>query len=140
MVQSLLTGKTIQLASSGKTLLNYNIIADSLVYINGSTGTFEYNTLSGEYKRFLPGMEISSVFRDVDGNTWFSTLGHGLYRLNSDAFTSISLKAPGLSDCAAYYIRKIDNDLFVGSNRHYVFIFRLPGMSCSLLIVTAGLR
>lgn len=128
IVQSLLTGKTMQLPFSGKTLINYNIIADSLVYINGSTGTSEYNTLSGEYKRFLPGMEVSSVFRDVDGNTWFSTLGHGLYRLNSDAFRSISLNAPGLSDCAAYYIRKIDNDLLVGSNRHYVFIFQLPGM------------
>jgi ligand-binding sensor domain-containing protein len=128
MIQSLPTGKTKQLAPSGWPLISLDLIADSLIYINESTGATEYNLLSGGYRRFLPGLEVSCTFRDADGNTWFSTLGHGLYRLNSDEFKSISLKAPGLADCAAYYIRRAGNDLYVGSNRHYFFMYRLPDL------------
>ena len=126
-IRGLATGKT-NWVSLGTNLVNYNIIADSLVYINLSTGTTEFNIHSGSSKRFLPGMEVSCVFRDVDGNTWFSTIGHGLFRLNSDNFRSLSLKVRGLADCSVHSIYRTGNQLILGANNHVVFQFRLPNL------------
>ena len=126
-IRVLATGKTY-LLSLGVGLVDYNIIADSLVYINVSTGTTEFNIHSGDSKRFLPGMEVSCVFRDVDGNTWFSTIGHGLFRLNSDEFRSLSLKIRGLADCSVHSIYRTGNQLILGANDHVAFRFRLPNL------------
>ena len=127
MIRVLATGKTYWL-SLGPSLVDYNIIADSLVYTNESTGSTEFNIHSGSSKKFLPGMEVSCVFRDVDGNTWFSTIGHGLFRLNSDNFRSLSLKVRGLADCSVHSIYRTGNQLILGVNQHTVFRFRLPNL------------
>jgi ligand-binding sensor domain-containing protein len=126
-IRVLATGKTNQLSEVPR-LVNYNIIADSLVYINESTGTTEFNIHSGNSKKFLPGMEVSCVFRDVDGNTWFSTIGQGLFRLNSDEFRSLSLKVRGLADCSVHSIYRTGSQLILGVSQHAVFRFRLPNM------------
>jgi outer membrane protein assembly factor BamB len=34
-------------------------------------------------QHYLPGIPVSSVFKDSEGNWWFSTFGKGVYRLNS---------------------------------------------------------
>jgi ligand-binding sensor domain-containing protein len=126
-IRVLATGKTYQLPEVPR-LVDYNIIADSLVYINESTGSTEFNIHSGHSKSFLPGMEVSCVFRDVDGNTWFSTIGHGLFRLNSDQFRNLSLKVRGPADCSVHSIYRTGKELILGASQHVIFQFHLPDL------------
>ncbi|WP_431216025.1 hypothetical protein ACQ86N_16075 [Puia sp. P3] len=107
--------------------VNFNIIGDSLVYSNESTGSTEYNLHTGQVRTYLPGTEVSGAFRDDEGNTWFTTVGRGLYRLNSTEFRNISLKQPGYT-CSVHSILRLDNELVVGSNRNSIYRYSIPGM------------
>lgn len=62
----------------------------------------EYSLYTGARKTFLPGVEVSRVFRDDEGNTWFTTLGRSLFRLNSDEFINIHLRAGTFDKCPIY--------------------------------------
>ena len=77
----------------------------------------------------MPGKQVSRTFKDATGNTWFTTLGQGIYRLNSDEFRTIRLNAPGMEASSIYAINKMGNQLLVGDNHNYIFGFSLPGMS-----------
>ena len=114
--------------------VSYSILGDSLVYSNESVGATEYNFYSPGEKDFLPGVEVSDVFRDDGGNIWYSTIGRGLYRLNSDEFRNIRLSRERCDNCAAFSILKIKDELLVGTSRNSVFRYRLPEMQ--LLNVT----
>jgi ligand-binding sensor domain-containing protein len=127
----------IRSMSTGKTRLfpfnywhyrhvSYSILDDSVICSNETVGTTEYTLGSDRTRSFLPGVEVSRTFRDDDGNTWFTTMGKGLYRLNSDEFRNVTLHQPLYSNCSVSAIKKIDNQLLVGSNRNSIFRFRLP--------------
>jgi ligand-binding sensor domain-containing protein len=109
--------------------LSFTSVSDSLFYINEFSGAKEYNPSTGSTRLFLPGKQVSRTFRDATGNTWFTTLGQGIYRLNSDEFRTIRLNAPGMEASSVYAINRIDNRLLVGDNHNYVFNFSLPDMS-----------
>jgi len=108
--------------------VSYSIVADSLFYVNEAWGTTEYRLGSAKTRTFLPGVEVSRVFRDDEGNTWFTTIGHGIYRLNSAEIRNISLKRQRYGNCSVHSIRKLKDELLVGTNRNSVFRFKLPGM------------
>jgi hypothetical protein len=40
----------------------------------------------------LPGLQVDNVFKDSEGNTWFTTLGHGVYRLSSPFVTNFKVR------------------------------------------------
>ena len=107
---------------------SFSIIKDSLFYSNETSGSTEYNLYTGTRKTFLPGVEVSRVFRDDEGNTWFTTLGRGLFRLNSDEFINIHLRAGNFDKCPVYSLLKTGNELFAGSGRNFIFRFTLPGL------------
>jgi len=109
--------------------VSYSIIDDSVVCSNESVGSTEYTLYSTRTRSFLPGIEVSRAFRDDDGNTWFTTIGHGLYRLNSDEFRNITLGQPLYKGCSVFAIKKFTNELVVGSNRNSIFRFHLPDMN-----------
>jgi GT2 family glycosyltransferase/ligand-binding sensor domain-containing protein/two-component sensor histidine kinase len=124
-IRSMLTGKTLVLKYAlGH--VSYTGIGDSLLYMNKSDGSYEYNFRTGLTRRYLPGVEVSYVFRDDEGNTWFTTLGQGIYRLNSEEFRNVDLHAGGIEKFGVHAIRKTGNDLFVGSDHFLAFHFRLP--------------
>ncbi len=129
-ILSLVTGKTKNLVFPyiNYRHVSYGIINDTLVYTNESTGSTEYHLNSGQTKTYLSGVEVSSAFRDDEGNTWFSTIGQGLYRLNSEEFRNIRLNQPLYGNCSVHSIKKNSNELLVGSNRNSIFRYRLPGM------------
>jgi ligand-binding sensor domain-containing protein len=106
--------------------VSYSILDDSVICSNESIGTTEYTLGSARTRSFLPGVEVSRTFRDDDGNTWFTTIGKGLFRLNSDEFRNVTLHQPLYSNCSVSAIKKIDDHLLVGSNRNSIFRFRLP--------------
>ena len=130
-IRSFVTGKTTSFSLDWLHFghLSYTSIDDSLFYINEFSGANEYNTSTGASRIFLPGKQVSRTFKDATGNTWFTTLGQGIYRLNSDEFRTIRLNAPGMEASSIYAINKMGNQLLVGDNHNYIFGFSLPGMS-----------
>jgi two-component sensor histidine kinase len=106
--------------------ISYAISDDSLVYMNKTEGSFEYNINTGIQRHFLPGVVVSGAFRDDEGDTWFTTLGQGIFRLNSEEFRNIELHAPGGIKCSVHSIRRIGKELFVGSDHFFLFHFLLP--------------
>ncbi|MBO9204578.1 MULTISPECIES: sensor histidine kinase [Niastella] len=64
--------------------INFSIIDEEHVGLNTVDGTVVYNVNNPDSgQRFLPGVRVCGVLKDKEGNWWFSTLGQGLYRLNS---------------------------------------------------------
>lgn len=124
-IKSLMTGRTIYFPCLVGHI-SYTISDDSLIYMNKTDGSFEYNINTGIKKHFLPGIVVSSTFRDDEGDTWFTTLGQGIFRLNSEEFRNIELLAPGGIKCGVHSIRRIGKDLYVGSDHFFVFHFILP--------------
>ena len=108
--------------------LSFTSIADSLYYFNEFSGATEYNSHTGASKKFLPGKQVSRTFRDATGNTWFTTLGQGIYRLNSDEFRTIRLNPPGMELSSVHAINRIGNHLLVGDDHNYLFDFSLPDL------------
>jgi ligand-binding sensor domain-containing protein len=108
--------------------VSYSIIDDTTVCANESSGSTQWTLHSDKSRTFLAGVEVSRTFRDDEGNTWFTTIGRGLYRLNSEEFKNISLRQPVYTDCAVDAIKKIGSELLVGSSRNSVYRFCLPGM------------
>lgn len=110
--------------------VNYSIVNDTVVYSNESTGTTEYTLNGGPGHRFLEGAEVSRAFVDDEGNTWFTTIGRGIYRLNSAELRSINdLHQASYDACAVTSIKKVGNTLLLGSNRNSIFRLHLPDMA-----------
>ena len=130
-IRSFVTGKVVNLPFERIHYrhISFSALDDSLFYSNEFSGAVEYNLHTGRTKRFLPGKEISRTFRDVTGNLWFTSLGQGLYRLNSDEFKTIRMKEPGMEFSSVSGILKMDGQLLVGDNHNCVFYFSLPDMS-----------
>jgi hypothetical protein len=111
--------------------ITFSLVDDSLVYINESTGATEFNVHTGTSKKWLPGREVSRVFRDDEGNLWFTTLGKGLYRLNSAEFKNIIIRADPENTCSVYSVKKNRNELFIGADHNTAYRFILPGFKDS---------
>jgi ligand-binding sensor domain-containing protein len=101
-------------------------VGDSLFYFNENNGVREYNLYTGKFRTFLPDKQVSRSFRDATGNTWFTTLGQGLYRLNSDEFQTIRM---GPANSSIHAIRRFGDRLFVGDDRNTIHVFRFPGLT-----------
>jgi len=109
--------------------LSYTSAGDSLYYFNEFAGATEYNVRTGRTRRFLPGKQVSRTYCDATGNIWFTTLGQGIYRLNSDEFRTIRLKAPsGTEESSVWFINRVGERLVVGDDHNYIFNFSLPDM------------
>jgi len=103
--------------------MSYSMSGDSIIYYNEIAGVTAYHLLTGETRRFLPGKAVSRTFRDAAGNLWFTTMGQGLYLLNSDEFQTIRLKAPGMEESSIHAIAKIGDELLVGDDHNFIFRF-----------------
>jgi ligand-binding sensor domain-containing protein len=108
--------------------ISFSWIDDSLVYFNRSSGSFEYNTKSGQTKRYLPGIAVSGVFKDAAGDTWFTTMGEGIFRLKSNEWKTIRLSI-GEERSMVTSIKKLRNDLWLGDNHLNIFRYALPAMT-----------
>jgi ligand-binding sensor domain-containing protein len=82
-IESVLTHKKLQFPSP-LFMTNFSIIDDAHVAMNTPTGTTVYNINNADSTlNFLPGVRVCGVKKDTEGNLWFTTLGQGVYRLNS---------------------------------------------------------
>src|SRR5260221_6030839 len=130
-IRSFVTGKVVGLPFDPVHYKHnsFTTLDDSLFYFNEFSGATEYNLHTGRTKRYLPGKQVSRTFRDATGNVWFTSLGQGLFRLNSDEFKTIRLNEPGMAVSSVSGIIKMDGQLLSGADHNYVFFFSLPDMS-----------
>jgi ligand-binding sensor domain-containing protein len=127
-IESLVTGK-ISYQPFDRTNykhISYTFIDDSLAYFNEFTGTTRYNLRTGRKDLFLPGVQVSRTFRDQGGSIWFTTLGHGIFRLNSDEFRSINLRTGNVLRTSVYAIKRVGRELWLGNEHNRLFKLSLP--------------
>ena len=113
----------------GYSHVSYSMVDDSLAYFNEFTGSTQYDIHTGITKKFLPGKEVTRVFRDVTGNLWFTTLGEGIFRLNSDEFRTIRLMAKDARQLSVWSINRIDHEIWAGTNDNGIVRLSLPDIS-----------
>jgi ligand-binding sensor domain-containing protein len=66
------------------TFLNICVVDDEHASVNSAEGSKIYNLNNPDsVQHFLPGVRVCWVKKDQEGNLWFTTLGQGVYRLNS---------------------------------------------------------
>jgi len=135
-IHSFVNGRTVSLpfARAPYRHINFGSLDDSLFYYNEFTGALEYNLRTGHSRRFLPGRQVSRTFRDASGSLWFTTLGQGIYRLNSDEFRTIGLTTPEKEPSSIYGIRRLGDRLLVGDNHNYFFTLRLPDLTVDRIV------
>jgi ligand-binding sensor domain-containing protein len=64
--------------------INFNLLDEQHVGMSTRDGATVYAINKPDSAwHFLPGLRVSNMMRDQEGNIWLSTLGHGLYKLNS---------------------------------------------------------
>jgi ligand-binding sensor domain-containing protein len=112
-------------------LITVGLLADSLAYVNESSGSLEYNINTGQTRRYLPGIPVSRVFRDQAGDLWFTTMGEGIFRLNSSEWKTIRPRA-GDEYSMVTAINKIGNELWIGDNHNYIFRYTLPDLALTV--------
>ncbi|WP_205512062.1 sensor histidine kinase [Longitalea arenae] len=79
--------------------VNYAVIDHQ--YIGGCTreGAWVYDrTRPDSVQHYLPGITVSNIFKDSEGNWWFSTFGNGVYRLNSPVVLNLKFTNSELQD------------------------------------------
>ncbi len=129
IIKSFITGNTVYRqvkAEYNFEHISFSLVDDSLVFFNESSGTTEVNVHTGGVKTWLPGREVSRVFRDDEGSLWFTTLGKGLYRLNSSEFRNLVIPVDKDNNSSVYAIRKTGNELLIGGNYNVIRRFILP--------------
>src|SRR5580692_11749295 len=95
--------------------ISYSITSDGLVYFNEFTGSTQYDIRTGKKQVFLPDIQVSRTFRDQDGNLWFTTLGHGIFRLISDEFRIVKLQTGKDLQTPVLAISGLEHDLWLGN-------------------------
>jgi len=101
--------------------ISYSITSDGLVYFNEFTGSTQYDIHTGKKQVFLPDIQVSRTFRDQDGNLWFTTLGHGIFRLISDEFRIVKLQTGKDLQTSVLAISGLEHDLWLGNNHNRLF-------------------
>jgi ligand-binding sensor domain-containing protein len=71
-------------------------------------------------RTFLPGIPVSGIFKDAEGNWWFSTLGKGIYRLNSAYVTNLKIKQTDTHEYSVSCFTRYNNLILVGANAHFI--------------------
>jgi ligand-binding sensor domain-containing protein len=100
--------------------VSYSISADSLIYFNEFTGATQYNVNTDRKDLFLPGIKVSRSFRDQDGNLWFTTLGHGIFRLISDQFRLVTPNAGKDLGASVSAIARLGHDIWFGNDHNII--------------------
>ncbi|MCS3799401.1 two-component regulator propeller domain-containing protein [Niastella sp. OAS944] len=76
-----------------ETHINYNLLDDDHFGNCTHEGAIVYD-ISGKdsVRHFLPGVPVNNMLKDTEGNIWFGTAGHGLYRLGSPYVLNLKLR------------------------------------------------
>jgi ligand-binding sensor domain-containing protein len=83
------SGRILYLPSkSGKIISEMS--ADKSTWLNTDKGAWQVDTVNMKWgELFLPGKPVSRTLTDNESNTWFATLGQGVYKLSSMSFKTL---------------------------------------------------
>jgi ligand-binding sensor domain-containing protein len=119
-LQSLSTGKTIRVPTIQQQV-NFSIIDENLVSINSPWGASVYNLNNPDsVQHFLPGVRVSGLQKDKEGNLWFTTMGQGVYRLNSAFVLNTKLQDYNLNQQQVLSFAREGNSIVVGSDKNVI--------------------
>lgn len=126
--QSFATGKMLT-RSFGTTRymhISYSIPSDGDIYFNEATGVTQLDPETTILRRFLPGVRVSKSYRDREKNLWFTTLDHGIYRLNSEEFKTVKFSPSPTGTMSVTTINAQGSDLWVGTDHDQLFRLTTP--------------
>jgi ligand-binding sensor domain-containing protein len=106
--------------------ISYSMPDDGYVYFNEITGSTQLDPVSGTQRLFLPGIQVSRAFRDKDGSLWFTTLDHGIYRLNSEEFRTKVFGSSFQQQQAVQTIFRQKDSVWVGTDHDQIFQLAMP--------------
>ncbi|THU39459.1 histidine kinase [Niastella caeni] len=106
----------------------YSIIDDSLVGRCLQSGAVIYNINGSDSPRyFLKDLPVSSILKDAEDNIWFSTLGHGVYKLSSPFVLNVKLRKNNSPSQALAFTRYKQN-LLASTNLRVIYsVSRITG-------------
>jgi ligand-binding sensor domain-containing protein len=109
--------------------ISFSVVGDSLVYWNGSSGSAEHNFYTGQTRLYLPGFRVSKVFRDNFGNLWLTSIGKGLFRLNSNDTRLVRLAGANGQPANVLGLARLGDQLWVGDDHERIFRLSVPDMT-----------
>jgi len=105
--------------------ISFTLLNDGFIYFNEFQGTTQIDPESGNRRLFLPGIQVSRTYRDKDGSLWFTTLDHGIYRLNSDEFHSKTFGS-GAQKQSVYSMFRQGDTVWTGTDHDQIFKLTIP--------------
>ncbi len=102
---------------------SYDVIRDSIFFINTGSGVYCFDHKGQKLKdRFLEKENISHSLQDSEGNLWFTSLGNGIWRLNSAAVRNIDFSNANRGRQSVNAIMQFGNELMVGCENNKGFL------------------
>lgn len=94
------------------------------IFINTTDGSWTIDSLKIELKaHYLSGMPISKTLEDVEKNIWFTTLGHGVFKLPSVMIKNLNFHE-NLKDEEVYTILNYQNSILAGSDKNRIYFIK----------------
>ena len=106
--------------------ISFSLLNDGSIYINEFWGATQIDSKSGNRRLFLPGVQVSRTFRDKDGNLWFTTMNHGIYRLNSEEFRTKTFGSE--ADQSVSTMTRLGDTIWVGTDHNQIFKLAMPDL------------
>ena len=101
--------------------IRYTIIDDSLVGYCLTDGAIIYNINGSDSPRhFLKDLPVNGIVKDREGNTWFSTFGHGVYKLSSQHVLNVRLRNDNLP-AQVFAFAKYKENLLAGTEINVLY-------------------
>lgn len=98
-------------------------ISDSSFAISTSEKTYLFNINQKKIvDSFLPNKTVNRCYKDNEGNLWFATVAHGLYRLSSTAFKIYDLESGNMP---VYTLSRFKDNLYIGSSKMLMWTLNL---------------
>jgi hypothetical protein len=105
------------------------LIDEEYVGIGTKDGAYLYSVNRPDSSwHLLPGLSVSKMIRDSEGNIWLSTLGHGLYKLSSSFVLNIQIREKNIVS-QVFALTPFRNSILVGTELRYMYqLDRTTGM------------
>jgi len=102
-------------------LIGVSYISSDVVMLDTYTNTYLIDIHQEKIvDSFLQGKPVSAVFRDSEANTWFCTLGKGVYRMGSPFVKNYFFQA-GNDNIPVFSIQRFQHSLYIGADRHALY-------------------
>jgi ligand-binding sensor domain-containing protein len=103
-------------------IINVQFLSDSLISFNKVEGCVIINFYTNKrIENILPDEAISSVAFDYENGLWFTTLGHGIFRLSSSDFKTYNFKRENNNALPVFSIVSYKNYIYAGADGSYLF-------------------